>query len=302
MILLSLKTACLSMLFRMPAIFSLASRKLLTIAFLFITGATSSFAAYFDTGAGGGDVRVHYNPSATPASCDAILLGVGTAMSRDSYDKLSAQLIKYGYVVAILDHQPGNLTKTDAGKYAKVANAIKQNLVGWMQGKTQCTHVNNWVMGGHSAGGQAAHNAVVNNGYLADAMFNIDPYDISGSGLVSMPTLNWGFTTTTCFVEVNKAAKAAYQKSTGERVFVKVGKKYSWGPCGYSPAYFHCSFCDSHCPACTNCTNTPDHFFVDVGRSVNKFMKALSSGNWSKSALSFSSTTPLTLYVGNDQP
>lgn len=262
---------------------------------------SSAQAASFDQNLSAGQVRVHY-PQKT-GSCDAVLLGVGTAMSRDSYDKLSEQLIGHGYVVAILDHAPGELVKTSASKYANLVNALKNQLPGWLAGRGTCAGgVAHWVLGGHSAGGQAAHNAVVSDSGLADAMFNIDPYDISGSGSVNVPTLNWGFDVTTCFVEKNKAAKAAYQKSTGPRAFVRVAKQYSWGPCGYSPKYFHCSFCDGHCPACTNCMTTPDHFFVDVGRSVNRFIQAAFYKPWSKSALTFSSTTPVTLFVDADQP
>lgn len=294
------KFACLSALFRMPTqILSRLTYAALSALMLLASGSLS--AASFDKSINGGEVRIHYNAGGA-ASCDAIVLGVGTAMRSASYNKLSAKLIGYGYVVAIVDHNPGNLQKTDATKFANVANGIKQNLATWLVGKNNCRTVNHWVMGGHSAGGQAAHAAVVNDGHLADAMFNIDPYDISGQGLVSVPTLNWGFTTTTCFVDVDKAAKAAYYKSTGLRALVKVSKQYSTGPCGYSPKYMHCSFCDGHCPACTNCMTTPDHFYVDVAVSVNKFIKAAFYTGWTKSALSFTSTTPKTLFVDGEQP
>jgi len=273
------------------------SALLLTLCFSLMPQA---FAAYIDKSLSTGQVRVHY-PSNSPTSCDAILLGVGTAMEAGSYDKLSNELIGYGYIVAIMDHAPGNLVKTDATKYANLANDIKTNLLGWIS-NTNCNSISHWVMGGHSAGGQAAQNAVSSMSTIADAVFSIDPYDISNAGSVNVPAMFWGFDVTTCFVDKNKAAKAAYYKSTGQRAFYKVKRKYSWGPCGYSPKYFHCSFCDSHCPACTNCKQTPDHFFVDVGNSVNKFIDAAFYGNWSKSALTISPTTPLTLYVDTDQP
>ena len=157
-------------------------------------------------------------------------------------------------------------------------------------------------MGGHSAGGQAAQNAIANNAGLADAVFSIDPFDASVAANINVPAMYWGFDVTTCFVDKNKAAKEAYYRSNTLRAFYKVDSVYSWGPCGYSPKYFHCSFCDSHCPACTNCKLTPDYFFDDVGASVNKFITAVFYGTWSKSALSISSTTPLTLYTDSDQP
>lgn len=275
-------------------------RILVLLSTLVSFGLSQVQAAYVDKSISTGQVRVHYS-SNSPTSCDAVLLGVGTAMSTSSYDKLSERLIAYGYVVAILDHAPGNLVKTDAIKFKNLANDVKSNLVSWISA-SNCGSITHWVMGGHSAGGQAAQNAIADNATLADAVFSIDPYDATAAGNVNVPAMYWGFDVTTCFVSKNKAAKAAYYRSNTLRAFYKVKKKYSWGPCGYSPKYFHCSFCDNHCPACTNCKSTPNHFFDDVANSVNKFINAAFYGSWSKSALTISGKTPLTLYTDNDQP
>lgn len=275
---------------------------ILTLLSLFLL-AGNSYAVQLDKNLSSGQVRVHY-PSNSPNSCDAILMGVGTAMARDAYDNLSNAIIKHGYVVVILDHAPGNPLKTDADKYANLAEDVKSNLLSWLR-PSNCKSINHWVMGGHSAGGQAAQNAVADNQGLADAVFSIDPYNAKDTNPVYVPALYWGFAETTCFVEVNDAAKEAYNRSKSQRAFFKVAKKYSWGPCGYSPKFFHCSFCDSHCPACTNCTNctnTPSSFFTDVALSVKKFINAAFYGNWSKSALAISSSTPVTLYVDTDKP
>lgn len=257
-------------------------------------------ASYLDQTTPNGQVRIHYS-STTPASCDAILLGVGTSMSISSYDKLSEELIKYGYVTVIMDHAPGNMVKTDPQKYATLANDVKTNLNSWLNG-IGCNTVTHWLMGGHSAGGQAAQNAISTGLVQADAIFSIDPYNANNAGNVNLPAMYWGFDVTTCFVDKNAAAKAAYLHSQNLRAFYRVAKQYSWGPCGYSPKYFHCSFCDEHCPACTNCVLTPQSFFVDVANSVNKFITALFYGNWSKSALTISATTPLTLFVDSELP
>lgn len=263
-----------------------------------LTGAAQ--AANKDINTNNGNVSMHYPTNKGP-QCDAIVLGVGTAMSADGYDKLSSQLVTQGFVVAILDHNVGNPVKTDKTKFRNLAVEVKSKLLGWIS-DSQCTSISHWVVGGHSAGGQAAHNALVDDATLADAVFSIDPFDISSSGQVNLPALYWGFDVTTCFVEKDKAAKAAYYRSTGQRAFYKVAKKYSWGPCGYSPKYFHCSFCDGHCPACTNCMTTPDHFFVDVAASVNRFVNASFYGTWSKTAVQTATTTPTTLYVDAELP
>lgn len=263
-------------------------------------GITSAYAASIDKNLSSGKIRIHYDGN-SPASCDVIMLGVGTAMGANGYDKLSDQITNYGYIAVILDHNPGNLVKTDANKFRNLANEVKANLLNWIP-DSGCNAVAHWIMGGHSAGGQAAQNAVARTPGLADAIFSIDPYNARDTDPVNVPAMYWGFDVTTCFVNKNDAAKEAYNRSQDKRAFYQVKRKYSWGPCGYSPKYFHCSFCDGHCPACTNCMRTPQHFFDDVGLSVDKFVNAAFYGSWSKSALQISTTTPLRLYVDGDQP
>lgn len=275
-------------------------QKLALLLIISLFSACHVFAAYIDKALTSGQVRIHYSIS-TPSSCDAILLAVGTSMSTSNYDKLSEQLIQHGYVAVIMDHAPGNMTKTDPAKYATLANEIKSNLSSWLGG-SMCSSVAHWVMGGHSAGGQAAQNAIADSLTNADAIFSIDPYNANNAGYINVPAMYWGFDVTTCFVDKNNAAKAAYLRSQNHRAFYRVAKKYSWGPCGYSPVYFHCSFCDEHCPACTNCVATPQHFFVDVAASVNKFINAAFYDAWSKSALTINETTPLKLFVDSEMP
>jgi len=275
-------------------------QKLLAIAVFFALAVSNAHALYQDKTLSSGKVRVHYSEQ-TASACDAVLLGVGTAMGAKDYDKLSEQITKYGYVVAILDHAPGDAFKTDENQYKNLAEDVKLNLLSWL-GDTNCTSIEHWVMGGHSAGGQAAQNAVAHNQGLADAVFSIDPYNMNNVDPIYVPAMYWGFEATTCFVEVEDASKKAYNKTHAQRAFYKVADKYQWGPCGYSPKYFHCSFCDGHCPVCTNCKTTPNHFYKDVARSVDKFIRAAFYGNWSKSALTMSSETPLTLYVDSDKP
>ena len=250
-----------------------------------------------------GQARIYY-PSFSPAACEVIVLGVGTAMANKNYSKLAGKLNNFGYIVAILDHNPNNITKTDAGKYLALAKDVKANLLTWLSGTglTCSNGIAHWVMGGHSAGGQAAQNAVGNNPGLAQAIFSIDPYDMSSAAVVSVPSLYWGFDTTTCFVEKEKAAKAAYYRSTGKRELVRVNVPNGASVCGYSPKYFHCSFTDGTCPACTNCQYPPSSFYTEVATSVNKFINAAFYGTWSKANLSFPSNVPKTIYEGTDTP
>jgi hypothetical protein len=263
-------------------------------------GFSGAQANYFDKTTSIGQYRVYYK-SPSPSTCEAFVLGVGTAMSRDSYDNLAAAMSNYGYVVVIMDHQPGSMTKTDATKYKNCVIEVQNNILGWVS-STGITSIANWILGGHSAGGQAAQNAVSANPGLADAIFSIDPYNCSGAGSVSVPALYWGFNVTTCFVTQEDAAEAAYYGSLEERAFYRAKKINSFGPCGYSPKYYHCSFADGSCPACTNCMTTPSTFYTDIAKSVNKFINAAFYGTWSKANLTVSTTTPTELFVDGDQP
>ncbi|MCX8043822.1 MAG: hypothetical protein N3B18_06830 [Desulfobacterota bacterium] len=257
-------------------------------------------AAYIDKTTANGQIRIVY-PGSPASICDAILIGVGTSMSRADYDNVANALISYGYIVVIMDHNPGDMVKTDATKYKNCALDVKANLISWLSG-TGCTGIAHWIMGGHSAGGQAAQNAISNNPGLADAVFSLDPYNCSGAGSISVPALYWGFNVTTCFVTKEDAARAAYYGSLGHRAFYRVKKVYIVTPCGYAPKFFHCSFCDLHCPGCTNCLYTPDYFFTDLAKTVNKFITAAFYGTWSKANLTVTTTTPTELFVDSDMP
>ena len=106
-------------------------------------------------------------------------------MSRSDYDKMANQMANtYGYVVVIMDHNPGNMVKTDPVKYRNCALEIKANLLSWLAG-TGCTSISHWILGGHSAGGQAAHNAISSDPNLADAIFSIDPYNIKAPAMLT---------------------------------------------------------------------------------------------------------------------
>lgn len=278
----------------------LKSIKIILIGF-FLTGfANQLFAQSLDKSLPEGNIRIHI-PNQQESTCSAILLGVGTAMSVNGYDKLSNAINQHGHLVVILDHAPGKLVKTDPDRYAALATRVKDDLLSWIDDST-CNAVDHWIMGGHSAGGQAAQNAVANNSGLADGIFSIDPYNGKNTERVSVPAMYWGFNKTTCFVTANDAAKETYQRSDDRRAFYRVNTTYSWGPCGYSPKYFHCSFCDGHCPACTNCKTTPDHFFIDVANSVDRFIEHGFSSSWNKANMTFNSTTPYDLFIDHEQP
>ena len=135
---------------------------LLMLGFILLFASLQSAqAAYLEKTTSIGQYRIFYK-SPSPAICEAFVIGVGTAMSRDSYDNLAAAMSNYGYVVVIMDHQPGSMTKTDATKYKNCVVEVQNNILGWLSGKG-ITSIAHWILGGHSAGGQAAQNAVSAN-------------------------------------------------------------------------------------------------------------------------------------------
>ncbi|MCG8338284.1 MAG: hypothetical protein MJE63_27575 [Proteobacteria bacterium] len=281
-----------------------------------MTGVKSAFAAfcvlllltgyawsdYADKTLTSGEVRLFYSTS-SPASCDVILFGVGTNMGVDQYDKMSTELISYGYVVGIMDHNPGNMVKTDATKFTTLVEDIKLEMVDWLA-TSGCTTIAHWIVGGHSASGQAAQEALSVDPALADAIYSMDPYDATAVGNVLLPALYWGFDVTTCQVTKSDAAEAAYLRSDGQRVFHRVAKKSKWGLCFVNYEYYHCSIADQGCTIfCSNCKSTPNHFYVDVANSVHKFIEAAFYGTWSKENLAVDNpTTPITLFVDTDLP
>jgi len=86
-------------------------------------------ANYMDKTTGIGQYRIIYK-SPSPASCEVFILGVGTSMSRADYDNLGNAIANtYGYVVVVMDHNPGNMVKTDATKYRNCAMEIQSNIL-----------------------------------------------------------------------------------------------------------------------------------------------------------------------------
>ena len=188
---------------------------ILFFSFIFFIFPSIAFAAsIYDVSMKEGNVRLFY-PSNTTQTCDLIILGVGTAMMTTDYDNVSSAIADKGYIVAIIDHAVRNPVKTNASAYAGLAKAVVnmvKNVPPSEQALSPCQSVGNVTMGGHSASGQAAHNAVVARLVSPNAVISFDPFDLSASQNMNIPALYWGFSNTTCTVSVGSAAKAAYNK------------------------------------------------------------------------------------------
>ena len=207
-----------------------------------------------------GVIRYHYDEtrSSSSSSCNNILhLGVGTSMSVTDYDKLSKKIAsKNAMVVIVADHNVNRIVKTSPQKYAMLHNEVMHQLSQLLP--SICGHASGNVntirllFGGHSASGQAALQAwqqgLLDTRDRSVAFLGLDPYVVSNKtidqqvGLV-IPSLSWGFTKTTCLVNKENAATAAYEMTKSSRVlytFDNSGK----GSCG---TMTHCVFTDRGC-------------------------------------------------------
>lgn len=194
-----------------------------------------------------GLIRYHYVDESNCSSI--IILGVGTAMSVFDYDKVSTK-VAFGNStpVVIIDHNPDNIIKTSAEKYANLVNAIKINISTLMP---ICSNVKtNIIVGGHSASGEASLKALQENllDFKPVGYIGLDPYEISPRTfdekdfILNIPALYWGFSKTTCLVTKEKAAEAAYEiTSVDARVLFQIQNDKT--DCEMT----HCVFSDQGC-------------------------------------------------------
>ena len=182
------------------------------------------------------------------------IFGVGTDMQSSNYMTISKEIVTRCNAVLfiVLDHNPGNLIKLDGAKFASNANMIASNPSKYfpsvkVEGGGGVSTSIMFVIGGHSAGGSAAIDAM-NDGQLLftpAGFLGLDPYGTSGfKGLhIPIPGLFWGFDKTTCFVKINKAAEACYDIApVNARALYRVHND--------DGNIQHCIFADDGCLAC----------------------------------------------------
>lgn len=238
-----------------------------------------------------------HSPAGTNSECDAVLFSVGTAMKVEGYTAFADKVTSHGLVAVVVDPQTGSPTKLDAEAWTSAMLYVKENLLTW----TTCGSIRKWIMGGHSAGGAAAHESLLLNPSMADKIFSVDPFprgDFAGN--VELPALYWGFDHTTCFVKADKAAKEAYLRTTNEeRAYIRVHNHRLGGVCGTTFNYHHCSISDEGCKFCSDCGGSMSEstYKDDVALSLAIF---ISSGVQQLSTQSW--TTPAARYVGSAEP
>jgi len=270
---------------------------------------------------------------------DVLVIGVGTAMSASDYDKLAQHIVSTSLMVIILDHNPGHMVKTSATKYVNAMVGIRNQLhviiphCGFDNKESGSINSSNddrvdtatataskFLIGGHSASGLAALKAAQEGmfnetSFVPSGFVGLDPYEISkrtmdmNSPLHQFPTLNWGFTDTTCLVQVQKAALGAYHLSSSSSSSSGNGGRILYSIDNSQNTMMHCVFTDSGCgvAAFTVCPTEEryDWVYEGVAESVHKFLSALKSERpFHKEHFELPETISgsVFLYADNDEP
>jgi len=212
-----------------------------------------------------------------PACCSVVLLlTVGTAMSVQDYSMLSTKMIDASggaTGVIFIDNNPRSIVKTSGTKLASIANAIVKDIASHLPAENP-----RYFVGGHSAGGQAAVEALAAkafsfpvHGFIGMAPYEVDPTKMS---LAGVPSMNWGFQHMTCGVTPAKAGRAAYTISEeGHRVFYDVDDK-TWNHLTGGP---HCIFTNSSCLGL--CHPKKDLWMQEgVAQAVHNFTTVVATG------------------------
>jgi hypothetical protein len=245
-----------------------------------------------------GQLQAYYDDdSSSTTCCDAVvMLNVGTAMTVDAYSELAESIVQQSssssattsIVAIIIDTNPDNIQKQDREKYVDLANIIANNIMDLIPSSC-CKQQpkNGYFLGGHSAGGEGAVRALSSstNTNSASLLFPVSgyiglaPYQISEKDMsITVPSLLWGFSKTSCGVDTKQAARAAYTVSNpSSRIFYDV-QTSNWRPLS-GP---HCSFADGGCTVLgvALCSGGDKYSWIHdaVGDTVNRFISAVISG------------------------
>ena len=254
-----------------------------------------------------GQLQAYYDSSASHCCNAVVMLNVGTAMAVSAYSDIATSIVQQspGVVAIIMDTNPGSfwrptMKKQDGTKYVDVSNAIANNISSLVPNSC-CTQQprDGYFIGGHSGGGEGAVHALASNDleYSVAGFIGLDPFKIiKDEGRkkmnITVPSLTWGFSKTSCFVTREEAGLAAYNISPkSSRVFYNVETNND----------LHCSFTDSGCKGL--CSGQPEDNWIRkkaVGESVQKFTSAVTSSQTFSRHLFEIEQAEVDLYVNTD--
>lgn len=178
-----------------------------------------------------GQIRYHYDDTTSSVRCQTLMLvGVGTAMSVTDYDLLGASILAVdtNIVFVMLDHSVRSINKQNPSKFAKLANAVTADLANQISACSSSTP-SNIIIGGHSSSGQAAAKALNQTLLSFDVagFLGLDPFFFPSPlyfvnhlpdkmDNISVPSIMFGFTASTCWVDINIAAKRGYEITSSD--------------------------------------------------------------------------------------
>jgi hypothetical protein len=250
----------------------------------------------------GGVIRAHYYRNSSTVLHTAVILGVGTAMRVESYDFLSQEIVNElpDAVVIILDPAPGRMMKKNAAVFAKHVLYLQEHLSELVP---ICKHPpSTLLVGGHSAGGMAAFEALAAGSLVTTAVtgfVGLDPYfSPVCSQTVTVPTLSWGFATTMYKVHTNRAVAKAYELSTDRRVLYQVqNDPHQLTHCGFT----HKGCFGAVCPIHNETVAATLRKAVTI--SIRVFLRAAQTDSFVKKQFVLSEVPALQmqLFVNQDQ-
>ena len=221
------------------------------------------------------ELKYHYDDTMSYYTCETlVLLGVGTAMSVDDYDVLSAKISsKQPIITVIADHFPGFFYKSSSNRFADVYNKLLESqgdIIPVCSGKS----IKNILIGGHSSGGTAALLSLSKLKRKPNGYIGLDPFSIEENVDENLPVMLWGFSETTCQVKPERAAKATYTTSNDfHRILYRVNNT--------GGSVNHCSFTDEGCGSF--CPSSGEGWMHDVvAKSIQNFSRNVKRGYISK--------------------
>lgn len=280
-----------------------------TASFLGSSSVSADTAIVNEKGAISEGAYKYFYDSSIPNACETVLLiGVGTAMGVEDYDNLATAISTGQPITTVIsDHNPRFFVKLSERKFEKYYNAMVPSLQSIIPA---CKDVKypKILVGAHSASGQASIKALPKLKPQPDGYIGLDPFKINEKRMKidpSIPTLDWGFSKTTCQVKVEQAAKPAYEISSPKhRVFYRVDNPKVGGFFG-RPAIAHCVFTDKGCAVVCGLRSGGTWVISAVADSIHKFVAIVKGGgSIVKSAFELDAVKEgkVELFVNGDDP
>ncbi|KAI2502071.1 hypothetical protein MHU86_12390 [Fragilaria crotonensis] len=247
-------------------------------------------------------------------------------MTTADYNLVSMEMVQQGkeIVTIVTDHSPDSIFKNSKKDYIKVTNAIVANLHSIIPicsnahstnipssrastARMTMTSQKKIIVAGHSASGGTAWNCLFQLAFRPDGFLGLDPFQLDPHATVELeiPTLNIGFSETTCLVTVDDAAKASYETSGKNHRVLYLINNTSTSPhnshsktpndvinskdnvtkitTNNTPTTGHCSFTDRGCfgPICP-VREGAAWVRASVGFSIQAFVQSLWTGVYRK--------------------